>query len=430
MANTKITQLTVASTLDSNTQNTLLIIVDKSSGTPVTKQVELQKIDTVLDYTVDKANSAALYANGAFIQANSVYNAVNTGAVSAGSYANAAFLKANSAYDSQNVTGTYANAAFIAANTPSAISNSAALYANGAFIQANAAYGSQNTTGSYANSGLSKANSAYELANLNYLQAATRLNVSYTSTTAYLFDQYIGNNPTLHLLPGQTIAFDLNYVDNNPFMIRLSAGGVNVSTRLVHVSPTGVVSYNDEAQGKNSGILYWKVPNDLSNQQYVYQNANQPGTMVGTIRLEPTVSSVQNTANAAFITANTPTHVANSAAVYANGAFNQANGALAIATYAADFSNSSFIQANAAFEISNSAAVYANTPSHVANSGSTYANAAFIQANAAFLQANSADDYVAANSSIWATSPPLTVQDAINRLANAVYVLNTNTPIP
>lgn len=395
MANTKITQLTVATTLDSNTQNTLFIVVDKSSGTPVTKQVELQKIDTVLDYTVDKANSAALYANGAFIQANSAYNALNTGAVAAGTYANAAFLKANSAYDSQNVTGTYANAAFLVANTPSHVSNSAALYANAAFIKANSSYDSQNASGSYANSGLSKANSAYALANLNYLQAATRLNVSYTSTTAYLFDQYIGNNPTLNLLPGQTIAFDLNYVDANPFLIRLTAGGINVSTRLVHVSPTGVVSYNDEAQGKTSGVLYWKVPNDLTNETYVYQNANQPGTMVGTIRLEPTVSAVQNIANAGFVKANTPSDVANSAALYANGAFNQANAGLAIATYASDFSNS-----------------------------------AFLQANAAFIQANTADDYTAANSSIWATSAPITIQDAINRLANAVYVLRSNTAIP
>lgn len=395
MANTKITQLTVATTLDSNTQNTLFIVVDKSSGTPVTKQVELQKIDTVLDYTVDKANSAALYANGAFIQANSAYNALNTGAVAAGTYANAAFLKANSAYDSQNVTGTYANAAFLVANTPSHVSNSAALYANAAFIKANSSYDSQNASGSYANSGLSKANAAFALANLNYLQAATRLNVSYTSTTAYLFDQYIGNNPTLNLLPGQTIAFDLNYVDANPFLIRLTAGGINVSTRLVHVSPTGVVSYNDEAQGKTSGVLYWKVPNDLTNETYVYQNANQPGTMVGTIRLEPTVSAVQNIANAGFVKANTPSDVANSAALYANGAFNQANAGLAIATYASDFSNS-----------------------------------AFLQANAAFIQANTADDYTAANSSIWATSAPITIQDAINRLANAVYVLRSNTAIP
>ena len=373
MANTKISQLTVATTLDSNTQNTMLIIVDKSSGTPVTKQVELQKIDVTLDYTTDKANSAASYANGAFIQANSAYTALNTGSLAAGTYANAAFLKANSAYDSQNASGSYANSAFLVANTPSHVANSGSLYANGAFVKANSAYDSQNASGSYANSGLSKANSAYELANLNYLQAATRLNVSYTSTTAYLFDQYIGNNPTLHLLPGQTIAFDLNYVDANPFLIRISAGGVNVSTRLVHISPTGVVSFNDEAQGKTSGVLYWKVPNDLSNQQYVYQNANQPGTMVGTIRLEPTISTVQNIANAGYAKTNTSSEVANSASLYANGAF--------------------------------------------------------IQANSAYDAANGYSTYVSPNESIWNT-PPITVSEAIHRLANAVYVLRSNTAIP
>ena len=374
MANTKITQLTVATTLDSNTQNTLFIVVDKSSGTPVTKQVELQKIDTVLDYTVDKANSAALYANGAFIQANAAFISLNTGALSAASYANAAFLKANSAYDSQNATGIYANAAFLVANTPSYVSNSAALYANAAFIKANSSYDSQNVSGSYANSGLSKANSVYALANLNYLQAATRLNVSYTSTTAYLFDQYVGNNPTLHLLPGQTIAFDLNYVDANPFLIRISAGGVNVSTRLVHISSDGVVSFNDEAQGKTSGVLYWKVPNDLSNQQYVYQNANQPSTMVGTIRLEPTISAIQNIANAGYAKTNTSSEVANSASLYANGAF--------------------------------------------------------IQANSAYAAANGYATYTSPIESIWNSSSPITISEAIHRLANAVYVLRSNTTIP
>jgi hypothetical protein len=107
------------------------------------------------------------------------------------------------------------------------------------------------------------------------------------------------------------------------------------------------------------------------------------------------VSAIQNIANAAFVKANTPSDVANSAALYANGAFNQANAGLAIATYASDFSN-----------------------------------AAFIQANAAFIQANTADDYTAANSSVWVTSAPITLQDAINRLANAVYELRSNTAIP
>ncbi len=394
MANTKITQLAVATSLDSNTQNTLLVIVDKSSGTPLTKHVELQKIDFTLDYTTDKANASFLQANAAFLKSNSAYNSQNT----TGTYANSAFVHANSAYESQNVTGTYANAAFLVANTPSHVANSAATYANGAFVQANAAFNTANTgaisAGTYANSAFVKANAAFNQANISYLNAVTRLNVSYTSTDAYLFDQYIGNNPTLHFLPGQTVAFDLNYVDANPFMIRISAGGVNVSTRLVHVSPTGVVSFNDEAQGKNSGILYWKVPNDLTNQVYVYQNANHPSTMVGSIRLEPNASVVQNIANAAFVTANTPSHVANSASLYANGAFNQANAGLAIAVYASDFSNSAFIQANSSYDT-----------------------------------ANSSNTYVAANSSIWNGSAPITMQAAIDRLANAVYLLQSNTAI-
>ncbi len=394
MANTKISQLTVATTLDSNTQNTLLVIVDKSSGIPVTKQVELQKVDLTLDYTTDKANASFLQANSAFLKANSSYDSQN----STGTYANSAFVKANSAYDSQNVTGTYANAAFVIANTPSHVANSAANYANAAFIKANAAFDAANTSAdsaaNYANGAFIKANAAFNQANISYLNAVTRLNVSYTSTDAYLFDQYIGNNPTLNFLPGQTVAFDLNYVDANPFMIRISAGGANVSTRLVHVSPTGVVSFNDEAQGKTSGILYWKVPNDLANQLYAYQNANHPSTMVGTIRLEPNASAVQNIANAAFVTANTPSHVANSASLYANGAFNQANAGLAIATYASDFSNGAFIQANSSFDTANSANVYS-----------------------------------AANSTIWATSAPTTLQSAIDRLANAVYLLQANTVI-
>jgi len=51
---------------------------------------------------------------------------------SAASYANSAFVSANSA-------GSYANGAFVSANTPSATANSAAIYANGAFTKANTA---------------------------------------------------------------------------------------------------------------------------------------------------------------------------------------------------------------------------------------------------------------------------------------------------
>jgi len=422
MANTKITELVIASSLDSNTQNTLFLIVDRQSGTPTTKQVEMSILDTVFDYTTSKANSAALYANGAFVQSNSAYGSQNT----TGIYANAAFLHANNAYGSQNTTGVYANAAFLKANTPSDVANSAALYANGAFVQANAAFIATNTSsaGSYANSAFLKANSVYELANLNYLQAATRLNVSYTAADAYLFDQYVGNNPTIRVSPGTTIAFDLNYVGSNSFMIRQSIGGTNVSTNLIHVSPTGVISLNDEAQGKNSGILFFKVPVDIVNTDYAYQNSNNPGTMRGIIRIEQHIGVVQNIANAGYVQANTPSHVANSAALYANGAFAQANAAFLTANTPPAIANSAALYANGAFVQSNAAFLTANTPSHVANSASTYANGAFLSANSAY-------SYSSNNTTAkWAATAPTTVQAAIDRLANAVYTLRSNSPIP
>jgi hypothetical protein len=427
MANTKITELVVASSLDSNTQNTLFVIVDKQSGTAVTKQVTMSVLDTVFDYTTAKANSASIYANGAFIQSNSAYGSQNT----TGTYANAAFLHANSAYGSQNTTGVYANSAFLKANTPSDVANSAALYANGAFIQANAAYNATNTSsaGSYANASFLKANAVYVLANINYLPAATRLNVSYTAADAYLFDQYNGNNPTIRVQPGRTIAFDLNYVGSNSFMVRQSIDGINVSTNLVHVSQTGVITLNDEAQGKNSGILFWKVPEDIVNTDYAYQNANNPSTMRGIIRIEQNIGVVQNIANAGYVQANTPSYTANSAATYANGSFLQANAAFIqantpdyVANSAATYANGSFLQANAAF-------IQANTPDYVANSAALYANGSFLQANAAFIQANT-PPYTAANSSIWSGSAPITIQAAIDRLANAVFVLRSNTAIP
>jgi hypothetical protein len=84
------------------------------------------------------ANSAAGYANSAFISANS-----------AGVYANSGFSAANSA-------AGYANSSFLKANTPIYTANSAAAYANAAFATANTVI----DTAGYANSAFTKANTA------------------------------------------------------------------------------------------------------------------------------------------------------------------------------------------------------------------------------------------------------------------------------
>lgn len=107
--------------------------------------------------------------------------------------------------------------------------------------------------------------------------------------------------------------------------------------------------------------------------------ANGAATGVGTDLLSPSSSTdgwARGQANAAFIQANTPSHVANSAASYANSAFLTANNSAGV-----NLTQNSNITSASSY--ANSAFLTANTPSHVANSAALYANNAYNQANTA-----------------------------------------------
>jgi len=119
-----------------------------------------------------------------------------------------------------------------------------------------------------------------------YLPAITSLVVSNVGASAYLFDQYPGNNPTIYAIGGTTIAFKLT-VPGHPFLIQ-DPTGTNYNTGLVHVTPQGVVSTGTSAQGKTSGTLYWKVPGSISGN-YRYQ-CSIHGAMIGTIIVKNIVS--------------------------------------------------------------------------------------------------------------------------------------------
>jgi hypothetical protein len=135
------------------TNNLVILHIGNGSATQVPSEGSVTT-NKILDgaVTADKiapgvlptatANSAAIYANGAFTAANS-----------AGSYANSAFAAANSAITTNATQNNSITAAFTAANTPSATANSAAIYANGAFTTANSA-------AIYANGAFTTANSA------------------------------------------------------------------------------------------------------------------------------------------------------------------------------------------------------------------------------------------------------------------------------
>jgi len=78
----RITDLTELTTPDSNTLNTVFVVVDKSSGTFTTKQLSLANLDFAIDNVAPvafaTANLAYGKANSANILAQAGFNAANT----------------------------------------------------------------------------------------------------------------------------------------------------------------------------------------------------------------------------------------------------------------------------------------------------------------------------------------------------------------
>jgi plastocyanin len=115
-------------------------------------------------------------------------------------------------------------------------------------------------------------------------QANTVLTVTNTGNTAYLFSQYTGNNPTIYVTAGETIAFKLN-AGGHPFLIQTNTG-TNFDNVLVHVATSGSVSTLSSAQGKDSGTLYWQIP-ITERGLFKYACQLHSGSMNGTIVVMP-----------------------------------------------------------------------------------------------------------------------------------------------
>jgi hypothetical protein len=135
-----------------------------------------------------------------------------------------------------------------------------------------------------------------------------------------------------------------------------------VVTHYPYPGPAGLnqeIQFNDSGVlGSDSGLTYNKTTDVIT---------VVGGAIVGGVNVTPQIQL-------AFTQANTPSHVANSAALYANSAFLTANTPTHVANSAANYANSAFGRAN-------TAAVAANTPSATANSAASYANSAFARAN-------------------------------------------------
>lgn len=92
--------------------------------------------------------------------------------------------------------------------------------------------------------------------------AKTVLTLTNSGASAYLIANHPGNNPTIYVTAGDTVAFKLN-ASGHPLLIQTFSGS-NYDTGLVHVSTSGTTSTLSSAQGKDSGTLYWQVPINAS----------------------------------------------------------------------------------------------------------------------------------------------------------------------
>jgi hypothetical protein len=157
---------------------------------------------------------------------------------------------------------------------------------------ANSAFEAANSAGSYANTSFIHANSSFNAANVSAnlalsFGATTILEVTNSGSSAYLFSQYDSlNNPNVSTFSATTLGFKLN-VAGHPFQIRLGDDTGNFDTGLVHVSPTGTLSYGSAAQGQVSGTLFWRIPHDAVGN-YKYRCSVHSGSMIGEINVANT----------------------------------------------------------------------------------------------------------------------------------------------
>lgn len=244
MSTVKITELTEL-IIPANTQNVILLAVDKSGSNPITRQVKLSAVGNTLNqisyYASDKANAAYNTANTNFIHLQSAYGQANTAtsdasradqrAVTSGNYANAAFDLANAAAVYVTSGGVYANAAYTKANVASIDALSAGSYANGAFSLANGVMLEVHTANTLAQSAFTLANSAWYNANSGFIKAnsaysySTNVEANTVIIGSYANGAYVQANSAL-VLAANSNANSLIVVVSAPITNKGTVGDV------------------------------------------------------------------------------------------------------------------------------------------------------------------------------------------------------------
>ena len=307
----------------------------------------LQSAFTTANTPSHVSNSAALYANASFIQAN------------------AAFIHANAAFNAANTGGSGSgNASFIFSGTSNVYFSSA----NGSIV----ANVGGNTIATVTNTGIqmtgvegdiSGANNVYA----NTIIANTNVTISGLNVVSYLQSAFTTANTPSHVANSAALYANAAFVQANAAFIKANTGASasyifngtsNVYFETANGNIVANVGGNTIATVSTTGIQISGAEGDLSGANNVYANtfiANTSLTVAG-LNVLPYLQS-------AFTAANTPSHVANSAALYANGAFNKAN------SITSGFRANTLIVANSTGFLSNSNAEFsaANNTLYVPN---------------------------------------------------------------
>ena len=342
---------------------------------------------THAQYSFITANSASYYANLAYIQANAAFAAANAASIDTWvrNQANAAFIGSNSAFIQANAAFAYANSL---ASIPDYLANSAAIYANGAFIQANAAFISVNSAFAALNTTAIFANTPSVVANSSFIQANAAYNMA---NAAFAAANAIGGG-------NSTDGWSRNQA--NSAFIQANAAFTQSNT-VVGVNLTQNTNIQFAWNTANAAFIVANTGGS-SIDSYARDTANS--AVAVNLSQNNSITVALNTANAAFAAANaggatTDVYARNTA----NAAFIAANNAAGgVDSYARNTSNSAFIQANTVFAQANATVGVDTTQNNSIIVALNTANAAFTaannasdswvrnQANAAFAAANAA----------------------------------------
>ena len=344
------------------------------------------------------ANSAGVYANSAFLAAN----IADAKAITAGSYANSAFATANNeagvnltqnnsitaAFTAANSAGVYANGALVAANTADAKATSAGIYANGAFVAANTAQNSAAAAFIRANNSISAnaggtiTGSLVVTGNLTVQGNTTFIDTEILSVEDSLIK--LANNNTADTLD---IGFYGQYNSTGTKYAGLARNAASDNFFLfkgLTADPAGNTLASGSVTAANAATLI--------------ANVSAYSITIGGQNIQTYTDNAFNTANAAFIKANTQDAInttqnnsitaaftaANSAGVYANGAFAKANTQDGINTTQNNSITAAFTAANAATATDTTQNNSIAAAFTAANSAGVYANGAFAAANTDF----------------------------------------------